>query len=43
MPNYRYNTPDYMRPLQWPMFHGRSGVLSMKLKKDSGAELFLPN
>lgn len=84
MPNYRYNTPDYMRQnhsngchvggsnrtmppsvspstpsrpccniydhdklsglsIAMPMFHGRSGVLSMKLKKDSGAELFLPN
>ena len=85
MPNYRYNTPDYMRQnhsngchvggsnrtmpasvspstpsrsvlqysrsrqikrasqLLWPMFRGRSGVLSMKSKKDSGAELFLRN
>ena len=84
MPNYRYNTPDYMRQnhsngchvggsnrtmppsvspstpsrpccniydhdklsglsIAMAYVHGRSGVLSMKLKKDSGAELFLPN
>ena len=56
MPNYRYNTPDYMRQnnsngchvggsrtMPASMFHGRSGVLSMKLKKDSDVELFLRN
>lgn len=84
MPNYRYNTPDYMRqnhsngchvggnnrtmpPSVSPSTPSRpccniydhdklsglsiamayvpwqSGVLSMKLKKDSSAELFLPN